>query len=503
MKLSLLVAVIGTIPLTMQAQSDPVTRAAATITAADVKRRIYLVADDSMGGRDTPSRGLDLTAQWVAGEFKRVGLKAAHPSGSFLVPYRITTRQLLPEQSSVTFTGPGAVISLQAKDATVAQVGAGGEFPVVLLGGGIDTAATAQLKGKAVVWVADWGAGFPPTIDEVIGAAFNGGAKLIVAVINNPGAFAQFAARPRGVQTMVGEGPSEGPAIFFANEIAVADQVPEAAAQLAQLRAATTPTVVPLPDWMAKSVIRDTILSRSEAPNVAAIAEGTDPVLKNEYIVVSAHMDHVGSDCKGSGAKDRICNGADDDGSGTVGIVELAEAFAQVGARPKRSILFLGVSGEEKGLWGSEQFAKNPPVPIGSMVANLNIDMIGRNWKDTVVAIGMPHSDLGTTLTKVAGEHPDLSMTAIDDRWPEENLFFRSDHYNFARKGVPVLFFTSGLHDDYHAVSDTPDKIDTEKEARILKLIFHLAITIGNTTDRPKWNPASYDKIVDKPNSVP
>ena len=383
MKLSLFVAVTSALPVALLAQSDPATRAAATITEADVKRRIYVVADDSMGGRDTPSRGLDLTAQWVAGEFKRFGLKPAAPSGSFLLPYLITTRQLLPEQTSLTFTGPGAAISLLAKDATVAQVGASGEFPVVLLGGGIDSVATAQFKDKAVVWVADWGAGFPSNIDAVIGAAFSGGAKLIVAVVNNPGAFAQFAARPRGVQTMVGGGPSEGAAIFLANEAAVVAQVPEAAGQFAQIRAATTPTVVPVPDWMAKSVIRDTILSRTEAPNVAAVAEGTDPVLKNEYIVVSAHMDHVGSECKGSGAKDRICNGADDDGSGTVGIVELAEAFAEAGARTKRSIIFLGVSGEEKGLWGSARFAKAPPVPIGSIVANLNIDMIGRNWKDT------------------------------------------------------------------------------------------------------------------------
>ena len=505
MKVALLVVTIGTLPVSLLGQSAAVTRAAATITEADVKRRIDIVADDSMGGRDTPSRGLDLTARWVADEFKRFGLKAASASGDYILPYKITTRRVDSAQSSVTFAGPGAAFTLGVgTGAAVAVPGGSGEFPVVLLGGGIDSATTAQIKGKAVVWVADWKTGFPADANKVLQAAFVGGAKLLVAVINNPAAFGQLANQPpQRDPPVLGDGPREGLSVFLANEATVVAQVPDAATQFAQIRAATTPTVVPAPEWTAKSVVRDTILNTSLAPNVAAIVEGTDPALKNEYIVVSAHMDHVGSDCKGSGPQDKICNGADDDGSGTVGIVELAEAFAQTGARPKRSVLFLGVSGEEKGLWGSGQFAKNPPVPIGAIVADLNIDMIGRNWKDTVVAIGMQHSDLGATLTKVAAAHPELKMAAIDDRWPEENLYVRSDHYNFALKGVPILFFTSGLHDDYHAVTDTPDKIDAEKEARILQLIFHLATTIGNTPERPKWNPASYDKIVEKAAQVP
>ncbi len=504
MKVGCLVATIGCLTVPLRAQSAA-TRAAATITEADVKRRIHIVAHDSMGGRDTPSRGLDLTARWMATEFKQLGLKPPGSSPDFVLPYKITTRRVVPAGSSVSFTGPGSAITFQVgRDASVAVAGGGGEFPVVLLGGGIDSATSAELKGKAVVWVADWSAGFPADANKVLQAAFVGGAKLMVAMVNNPGAFSQLAGQSAD-ETVVGVGPREGLSVFLANAAAVGAQSPEAAEQLAQIRAATTPTIVPAPDWTAKSTIRDTILSALEAPNVAGVVEGTDPVLRHEYVVVSAHMDHLGQSpsCKGSSDKDRICNGADDDGSGTVGIVELAEAFAQTGARPKRSVLFLGVSGEEKGLWGSAQFVKNPPVPIEAMVANLNIDMIGRNWKDTVVAIGMQHSDLGTTLAKVAAEHPDLGMAAIDDRWPEENLYFRSDHYNFALKGVPVLFFTSGLHDDYHAVTDTPDRLDAEKEARVLKLIFHLATTIGNAPERPKWNPASYEKIVEKPNPVP
>jgi Zn-dependent M28 family amino/carboxypeptidase len=157
------------------------------------------------------------------------------------------------------------------------------------------------------------------------------------------------------------------------------------------------------------------------------------------------------------------------------------------------------VSGEEKGLWGSEYYAEHPTVPLEQIVANINLDMIGRNWKDTIVAIGMEHSDLGKTLERVNRQHPELHMTAIDDRWPEERFYFRSDHYNFARKGIPILFFFNAVHEDYHQASDSPDKIDAEKEARIVKLLFYLGQEIANAPERPKWNPESYKEIVPQP----
>jgi Zn-dependent M28 family amino/carboxypeptidase len=243
-----------------------------------------------------------------------------------------------------------------------------------------------------------------------------------------------------------------------------------------------------------------TVLNRVAAPNVVGILEGSDPRLKHEYIVYSAHMDHVGTaglsgGCTARGA-DFICNGADDDASGTVTVIETAEAFAQLAPRPQRSLIFLTVSGEEHGLWGSAYFADHPPVPIGSIVANLNSDMVGRNWTDTIVAIGKEHSDLGTTLERVAAAHPELNMRPIDDLWPEERFYFRSDHYNFARKGVPILFFFNGVHQDYHQVTDSPDKIDAEKASRIAKLLFHLGLEIANATERPQWKPESYRQIV-------
>jgi Zn-dependent M28 family amino/carboxypeptidase len=154
------------------------------------------------------------------------------------------------------------------------------------------------------------------------------------------------------------------------------------------------------------------------------------------------------------------------------------------------------VSGEEKGLWGSEYFAFHPTIPIEQVVANLNIDMVGRNWTDTIVAIGKEHSDLGATLNAVNAEFPDIRMTAIDDLWPDENFYFRSDHYNFARRGVPILFFFNGTHDDYHRPSDQSELIDYEKTARIGRLLFHLGARVGNADQRPQWNPESRAQIV-------
>jgi Zn-dependent M28 family amino/carboxypeptidase len=247
--------------------------------------------------------------------------------------------------------------------------------------------------------------------------------------------------------------------------------------------------------WLAKAPASGSATPApppESAPNSVGILPGTDPVLRDEYIVVSAHMDHVGTN--GASAKDSIWNGADDDASGTAGVLALAEAFSQ--APPKRSIIFLTVSGEEHGLWGSARFTSNPPVSIRKIVANFNLDMIGRNWKDSIVVIGMEHSDLGQTLMKVSAMHPELGITPMRDPWPQENFFGRSDHYNFARRGVPALFFFNGVHADYHQPSDSPDKIDAEKESRVVKLIFHVLTAVANAPSRPEWNAESYKKIV-------
>jgi Zn-dependent M28 family amino/carboxypeptidase len=233
------------------------------------------------------------------------------------------------------------------------------------------------------------------------------------------------------------------------------------------------------------------------APNVIGILRGSDPRLRDEYVFFSAHMDHVGVGAPVNG--DSIYNGADDNASGTATILEIAEALSRASPRPRRSLAFLLVSGEEKGLFGSQWFSDHPTVPLARVVADLNVDMVGRNWEDTIVAVGKAQSSLGATVDSVARAHPELRLAVIDDPWPQERFYFRSDHYNFARKGVPILFFFNGVHEDYHLPSDEPAKIRSEKAARIARLVALTGWAVAEADARPRWDPAARAQVVETP----
>jgi Zn-dependent M28 family amino/carboxypeptidase len=192
---------------------------------------------------------------------------------------------------------------------------------------------------------------------------------------------------------------------------------------------------------------------------------------------------------------DSIYSGADDNASGTAALIQMAEAFAALPEAPARSVLFLAVSGEEKGLLGSAYFAQNPTVPRGSMVANLNLDMVGRNHPDTVYAIGKEYSDLGDLVREVAAAHPELGLVVAPDPEPEEQVFLRSDHFSFVQVGIPALMFTTWLHDEYHAPSDTPDLIDAEKLARVARLSFLLVHRLAQDETVPEWNAAGRELL--------
>ncbi|HSR16240.1 MAG TPA: M20/M25/M40 family metallo-hydrolase [Gemmatimonadales bacterium] len=501
-RLSLL-ALVFLIAPTLAAGQSADRRAAATITEADVMRRIGIIAHDSMGGRDTPSRGLDLTAEYVAAEFRRLGLRPGGDSGGYLQRYAIREMRLDQTASRVEFGGPEGTIRVEVGGDAVVMSGYGSfAGPIVLVGGPVDVTGIPEgsLQGKVVVWVADW-ATAPPNIFQGVQQLNRLGPAAVVMVVNNDSALARF--RPMMAQPVrsIGDTRSRRGAMVAVSERAILAQLPEAASQLDAVRAATAMTLQEVPGWSGAIILRHTTVREDSAPNTVGILEGTDPALRDEYVVYSAHMDHIGTAGQGSGqcralGADSICNGADDDASGTVGLLEIAEAFASPGARPRRSLVFVTVSGEEKGLWGSAHFAEHPPVPIDRMVANINADMIGRNWRDTIVVIGREHSDLGTTLARVSEQHPELGMTAIDDRWPQQGFYTRSDHFNFARRGVPVLFFFNGTHDDYHRAGDAPEKIDGEKLARIARLMYYLGNDVGNRTARPAWNAESHEKYV-------
>lgn len=489
-------------PLAAQTAAPTAARAAATITAADVARRIGIIADDSMLGRDTPSRGLDLTARYVANQFRRFGLRPGGDGGGWYQRYPIKRRQFDRDGSRVVLAAGGIEAEARfGRSARYLQGVISGEpltGPAVLVGGGLDAEAVGRmaLRDKIVVYVSDFTAPPSDRVTQVARAIRLRGPAAVLLVANlDPEGFAARIPRTMPARTTV-DLKLVSPPYVEVSEAAVAPALHAAKIDLGSVRADTAAVYRELPNLRVRMELRDSVLESLTAPNTVGILEGSDPLLSQEYLVYSAHMDHIGIT---PGRADSVNNGADDDASGTAGVIELAEAFSRPGARPKRSIIFVTVSGEEKGLWGSRYFSEHPPVPIDRIVANINIDMIGRNWQDTIVAIGKEHSDLGATLERVNRAHPELRMAAIDDPWPEERFYFRSDHYNFARKGVPILFFFNGVHPDYHQVTDSPDKIDSEKEARVLRLLYHLGREAGDAPERPKWDPVSYRAIVDDP----
>ena len=234
------------------------------------------------------------------------------------------------------------------------------------------------------------------------------------------------------------------------------------------------------------------ITEAKPSENVAAIIKGSEK--PDEYIIISSHLDHVGVNNEGE-----VFNGADDDGSGTVSILEIAEAFktaADKGHGPKRSIIFLNVTGEEKGLLGSRYYTDySPLVPLANTIANLNIDMIGRidpkrkGDRNYVYLIGS--DKLSTELHNISEEvNKEFTNVELDYTYNDENdpnrFYYRSDHYNFAKHNIPVIFYFNGEHEDYHQVSDTPDKINYELLEKRAKLIFATAWQLANQKKRLK-----------------
>jgi Zn-dependent M28 family amino/carboxypeptidase len=267
--------------------------------------------------------------------------------------------------------------------------------------------------------------------------------------------------------------------------------------------------------------------------NVVAMLEGSDPVLKNEYVIMSAHLDHIGLTATPLPDGHNVNNGADDDGSGSTGLLGIAHAYATgaaKGMRPKRSIIFLWNGGEERGLWGSEYFNRFPPIDLTKVVADLNMDMIGRTKNPAsvdpdpshflvnpgemlIVGPNISSDDLEKTIENVNNSYEKLKLnhfydvTKPDDldgghdnlgpnRETGQRIFYRSDHYNFAKNGIPIAFFTIGLHVDYHRPTDTPEKIDYEEIQKISKTVAGVGWVLANQAGRPALNAKLPDLLV-------
>jgi Zn-dependent M28 family amino/carboxypeptidase len=247
--------------------------------------------------------------------------------------------------------------------------------------------------------------------------------------------------------------------------------------------------------------------------NVIGIVEGSDPKLKDTYVAFGAHYDHVGyaegevvtteTGSRRIGARgrvtagaveDRIWNGADDDGSGTVGIMAVAKAFA-TGPKPRRSLIFVWHAGEERGLLGSKHFADFPTVPLEKIVAQVNIDMIGRNFNNdpahdnSVFVVGSDRistelHNLSIDANVALGKPLKLDFTMNDPTDPEQ-IYYRSDHYSYAAKGIPIVFLFTGIHPDYHANTDSVEKINFEKMTRIAQFAYEIGAQVGNLDHAP------------------
>ena len=492
------IAAFLTIPASATAQSNGGGDAAVnSITPDDIIGLIGVMAHDSMRGRETPSPELDQVAEWVGEKFQSFGLKPGGDNGTFVQRYPLRVAQF--DQGASTIRNDHGA-ELRFGESAVLLNGTAGENgiqgPVILMTGipGEGVLGKSAIDGANVVWVMPTRPG--PGMQEALEELFGTTAASVILVTPRPdAAFQQLLHQPSEPSLTADSEESSGPLFAEVRQEGASTLLADPSLHLTALREGPF-ALRPIEGVNLDITTANKVLQNESAPNTVGILEGSDPALKDQYVVFSAHMDHVGVGEPVDG--DAIFNGADDDASGTAGIIELAEAFSLMNPRPRRSLIFLVVSGEEKGLWGSDYYARHPSVPVDQIVANLNADMIGRNWQDTIVVIGKEHSSLGTTLNTVNDAHPELNMTAIDDLWPRERFYFRSDHFNFARRGVPILFFFNGVHDQYHQPSDEVDLIDAEKEARIVQLMFYLGLEIAQDDEKPVWNAESYKQIVER-----
>jgi Zn-dependent M28 family amino/carboxypeptidase len=456
-----------------------------SISAADVARRIAFLASDELKGRNTPSPGLEAAADYAAGEFRALGLQPAGDEGTFIQRFPFDASRLDRGAAFVeTRTDAGAARLAFGTDYFVipARIDSVVGSPIFLGPARPGLLAPAAAAGRPIVFF----------VPDTASAAWQGaaGAALQSAVAARASAAVlvmppEFPAATLGTlaDQLAGQVlPVPMPVIGV--RYGVAQQFfQQAGIDLDATRTSAAPA--PL-DGVTLALRTPISGSTVDVPNVVAILPGSDSALSREYIVFSAHIDHVGVGHPDE-TGDSIYNGADDDASGTTAVLEIAEAFAGLDRRPARSIMFVLVSGEEKGLLGSQYFVETPPVPVEQMAANINIDMIGRNAPDSVVAIGQDYSSLGPAIQRIAAEHPELGLTVAPDLWPEEQLFFRSDHFSFAAQEVPAIFFTTGLHDDYHQPSDEPETIDNDKLTRIARLLFRYAHELADAPERPQW----------------
>ena len=476
--------------------SASTSRAAGTIMAGQIQEHIDYLASDELAGRDTPSPGLELAAEYLVGALEGAGLAPAGDAGTYLQRFPYTRTAMVAADRRVAYSGPSGARDLDfGGDYYVIPGQQVAENAAVVFGGaaGQPAGGLAQVaRGSVVVFTAD-GNPVVGTGEALLGAfqvAAQSGATAMVLLLDETNTPDSILDMANGIQ---GAGPATPLPIVGLSQTRSSELFEAAGLDLPALRESPPANAVTL-EGITMTVAAPFEVSEHSPPNVVAMLQGSDPVLQNEYIVYSAHFDHIGvglSDETG----DSIYNGADDDASGTSVLLATAAAFASMDEPPSRSVLFLAVSGEEKGLLGSKYFSENPTVPLDGIIMNINLDMVGRNHPDTVIGVGRQYTNLGALTDQILEEHPDLGFTVIEDPKPEEQAFFRSDHLHFVNKDIPAIFFTTWDHEDYHQPSDEADLIDSEKAARIAKMVFYLGASIAGGEEDPQWTENGLDEV--------
>ena len=519
----------GTRPAAAKATTVIAARGVETITAAQLRSYLTFIASDEMEGRDTPSRGLDTTAKFIAMNLGRWGFKPAGDDGTFFQKIGLRRDALDASKTIAEINGQKFAIG---DDFLPNAVSAALTGPLVYVGNGwviksknLDPYQGVDVKDKIMVVLGQPFPGLPRGITRADLAGRQGadwinpatyaqqhGAKGILVIADSqtsqnweqlrlrsmqPGrAFVEkFAVQPNGAPV-----PAITMSMKMANALFEGEKFD--AATLVSKNESGEP--VAAFDLSANKKVSVTVAVKTEHPmtqNIVAVWEGSDPVLKNEYVAVGAHYDHIGICAPGTA--DPICNGADDDGSGTTALLGMAEAISQAKQRPKRSVLFVWHCGEEKGLWGSRYFTDYPTIPLDHIVTQLNIDMIGRSKKDgdadprnasltgpnAIYVIGstMMSTELGNLAQTVNKSFLNLTYDVkYDDPADPNRFFFRSDHFNYARKGIPIIFFFDGVHEDYHRPGDEPQKIDYDKMEKVARTIYMTLWEVTALPARPK-----------------
>jgi hypothetical protein len=503
------------------------------ITEADLRADLSFVASDALQGRMSLQPGDDVAVQWIASEFAKAGLQPA-ANGSYLQPVPLVEFRNDRNASYVSLDRKGSEQKWKFPDAYASfpkNVDVSGN--VVFAGYGItapelhyDDYREINATGKIVlifdhepqendprsIFNGTGNTRYATTRVKVLNAQSHGAVGvLIVAEPNrkhpsNQERVARIGgsttrANPLSSQALAGD-TLHTPYAVISDAIA-RELLSGAGASPSDLQSAIDGTLNPqsrdLPDTRITLHLQNLFSREGTSYNVAGLLEGSDPTLKNQTLIISAHHDHDGI----SGAE--IWHGADDNGSGTVGVVELAHAFSVNPVKPKRSILFVVFAAEERGLLGSFYMAAHPLRPLETTKLMINFDMIGRNETESVQTKGLIDVPADTTnrLNLIGGTYsPQYRKTIaeenkyvglqLDDRFDHEsalNVFFRSDQFPFVLKNIPSIWWFTGFHPDYHHTTDTADKINYPKMVKILRLAYLTAFDIGNEAHTPAFVP--------------